>query len=390
MALLRGLSSTRRAVPTSTVAASKRFFRSDLPGTDVYRQHIKDELAEIRAQEYVNPLPPTVKVAVTGAAGNIGYSMLFRIASGELFGKRQRVQIRCLELPFAMDALQGVAMEITDCAFPTLDGIFSTDDMGRAFDDIDYCLLVGSKPRGKGQERGDLIKENGAIFEKTGRALNQYARKSCRVVTVGNPCNTNCLIAANNAPDIPIQNFSAMTRLDHDRSLGQLAKKARVSVNDIQKFCIWGNHSPTMFPDLSNCLINGMPAMDALKAANPGQDMEAWYRSEFIPTIQQRGAAIIAARGSSSAASAANAGLMHARDLEMGTGPSWQSMAVCSNGEYGIAPGLFFSYPVTTANGNWKIVENLPAFSAFSQEKIKATEKELLEERDFVSNLLPN
>lgn len=390
MALLRGLSSSRRAVPSSTVAASKRFFRSDLPGTDVYRQHIKDECAEIRAGEYVDPLPPTVKVAVTGAAGNIGYSMLFRIASGELFGKRQRVQIRALELPFAMDALQGVAMEITDCAFPTMDGIFSTDDMDRAFDDIDYCLLVGSKPRGKGQERGDLIKENGAIFEKTGKALNKWARKSCRVVTVGNPCNTNCLIAANNAPDIPIENFSAMTRLDHDRSLGQLAKKAKCSVTDIQKFCIWGNHSPTMYPDLTYCTIKGVPAMDALKAANPGEDIDAWYKNEFMPTIQQRGAAIIAARGSSSAASAANAGLMHARDLELGTGSNWQSMAVCSNGEYGVAPGLFFSYPVTTENGNWSIVPNLPALTPFQQEKIKLTEKELLEERNFVSNLLPN
>merc|ERR1712173_174587 len=233
-------------------------------------------------------------------------------------------------------------------------------------------------------------KENGAIFSATGQALNSYARKSCRVVTVGNPCNTDCLIAANNAPDIPIENFSAMTRLDHDRSLGQLSKKAKCSVKDIEKFCIWGNHSPTMYPDLSHCTIKGQPAMEALKAANPGQDIDGWYKSEFIPTIQQRGKAIIEARGSSSAASAANAGLMHARDLEFGTGNAWQSMAVCSNGEYGIAPGLFFSYPVTTDNGNYSIVPNLPEFSAFSQEKIKATEKELLEERDFVSNLLPN
>jgi len=378
----------RKATPAAY--ASKRFFRSDLVGTDVYRQHKKDDCAEIRAMEYADPLPPTVKVAVTGGAGAIGYSLLFRIASGEMFGKRQRVQIRCLELPMAMNALQGVAMELTDCAFPMLDGIFCTDDMNRAFDDIDYALLVGSKPRGPGMERGDLIRDNGAIFEKTGKALNKWARKSARIVVVGNPCNTNCLIAANNAPNIPMENFSAMTRLDHDRSLGQLAKKAKCSVKDIEKFCIWGNHSPTMYPDISNCTIKGQSAMEALKAANPSDDMEKWYKEDFMPTIQQRGAAIIKARGASSAASAANAGLMHARDLELGTNGSWQSMAVHSNGEYGVAKDLFFSYPVTTEGGNWKIVSDVPELSAFSQEKIKATEKELLAERDFVAKLLPN
>jgi len=381
------MSSARRGI----AATNKRFFRSDLAGTDVYRQHRKDDAAELRAGEYTDPLPPTVKVAVTGAAGAIGYSMLFRIASGELFGKRQRVQLRCLELPFAMDQMQGVAMELTDCAFPLLDGIFSTDDMGRAFDDIDYCLLVGSKPRGPGMERADLIKDNGKIFSGTGKALNDYARKSVRVVTLGNPCNTNCLIAANNAPDIPIENFSAMTRLDHDRGLGQLASKAKCSVKDIKKFCIWGNHSPTMYPDLTHCTINGMPAMDALKQANPGEDIQKWYTDEFMPTVQKRGAAIIAARGASSAASAANAGLAHARDWEAGTNGNWTSMAVYSNGEYGVKPGIFFSYPVTTTpGGTYNIQNDLPALSAFSEEKIKATEKELLEERDFVAALLPN
>lgn len=386
MTLLRRLSARR-----GLTAANKRFFRSDLAGTDVYRQHKKDEAAEIRAGEYTDPLPPTVKVAVTGAAGAIGYSMLFRIASGELFGKRQRVQLRCLELPFAMNQLQGVAMELTDCAFPMLDGIFSTDDMGRAFEDVDYCLLVGSKPRGPGMERADLLTENGAIFTGVGKALNEYARSCVRVVTLGNPCNTNCLIAANNAPDIPMENFSAMTRLDHDRGLGQLAAKAKCSVNDIQKFCIWGNHSPTMYPDLSNCLIKGVPAMDALKTANPGEDMEKWYNEDFLPTVQKRGAAIIQARGASSAASAANAGLAHARDWEMGTGGAWTSMAVHSNGEYGVAPGLFFSYPVVTnQGGTYEIQNNLPKLSAFSEEMIKKTEKELLEERDIVAKLLPN
>jgi len=389
MALVRGFGSARRLCP-STLAASKRFFRSDLAGTDVYRQHKKGENAELRAREYSDPLPPTVKVAVTGAAGAIGYSMLFRIASGELFGKRQRVQLRCLELPFAMDQMQGVAMEIVDCAFPMLDGIFSTDDPARAFEDVDYCLLVGSKPRGPGMERGDLLKENGEIFVKTGRALNKYARKSCRTVVVGNPCNTNCLIAANNAPDIPISNFSAMTRLDHDRGLGQLAKKAQASVKDISNFCIWGNHSPTMYPDISSCTIGGKPAMDALKAANPGEDIQSWYEKEFIPTIQQRGAAIIKARGASSAASAANAGLMHARDWELGTNGSWQSMAICSNGEYGISPGLFFSYPVTTSPGGFHSVVEGVTVGAFSEEKIRATEKELKDERDIVAKMLPN
>jgi len=389
---LRGLahgSSMRRL--TSSLATSKRFFRSDLVGTDVYRAHKKDDCAELRAQEYSDPLPPTVKVAVTGAAGAIGYSMLFRIASGEMFGKRQRVQIRCLELPIAMNQLQGVAMELTDCAFPMLDGIFCTDDMARAFDDIDYCMLVGSKPRGPGQERGDLLKENGQIFSATGRALNQYARKSCKVVTLGNPCNTNCLIAANNAPDIPLENFTAMTRLDHDRGLGQLAKKAKCSVKDIHKFCIWGNHSPTMYPDVSNCTIKGIPAMQSLKAANPGEDIDKWYREDFMPTVQKRGAAIISARGASSAASAANAGLMHARDWELGTQGTWSSMAVSSDGgEYGVKPGLFFSYPVNTSpGGHYHIVPNVP-LSAFSQEMISKTEKELLEERDFVAKLLPN
>jgi len=362
----------------------KRFFRSDLVGTDAYRQHRKDALAERRAMEYVDPLPPTVKVAVTGGAGAIGYSLLFRIASGEMFGKRQRVQIRALELPFAIEALRGVAMELNDCAFPMLEGVFCTDDPDRAFDDVDYALLVGSKPRGPGMERGDLIRENGKIFTATGKSLNKFARPCCKVVVVGNPCNTNCLIAASNAPNIPITNFSAMTRLDHDRGLGQLAKKANCSVSDIKNFCIWGNHSPTMYPDISHATINGAPVMDRL-----GADGKEWYENEFMKTIQQRGAAIIEARGASSAASAANAALMHARDWELGTSGSWQSMAVASNGEYGVTPGIFFSYPVTTQDSEFKVVEGLNV-SAFSEEKLKATEKELLAERDVVSALLPN
>jgi len=370
-------------------AGGKRFFRSDLVGTDVYRSHKKGPLEELRAMEYTDPMPPTVKVAVTGGAGAIGYSLLFRIASGEMFGKRQRVQIRALELPVAIEALRGVAMELQDCAFPLLDGVFCSDDPARVFEDVDYAMLVGSRPRGPGMERADLIKANGVIFESTGKVLNQVARKCVKVVVVGNPCNTNCLIAANNAPDIPRENFTAMTRLDHDRGLAQLAKRAQCDIGDISDFCIWGNHSASMYPDISNCKINGKPAMDGLKAANSGEDQQTWYETTFIPTIQQRGAAIIEARGASSAASAANAALMHARDWELGTSGKTQSMAVESKGEYGIASGLWYSFPVTTEDSEYKVIEGLPV-SAFSEEKMKATEKELLAERDVVAKMLPN
>jgi len=370
-------------------AGGKRFFRSDLVGTDVYRSHKKGALEELRAKEYTDPMPPTVKVAVTGGAGAIGYSLLFRIASGEMFGKRQRVQIRALELPIAIEALRGVAMELQDCAFPLLDGVFCSDDPSRVFEDVDYAMLVGSKPRGPGMERGDLIKENGVIFEATGKAINKHARNCVKVVVVGNPCNTNCLIAANNAPDIPRENFTAMTRLDHDRGLAQLAKRGQCDVADISGFTIWGNHSATMYPDISNSKINGKPALEALMAANGGEDQQKWYEETFIPTIQQRGAAIIEARGASSAASAANAALMHARDWELGTSGKTQSMAVESKGEYGITPGLWYSYPVTTFDSQYKVVEGIPV-GAFSEQKIKATEKELLSERDFVAKMLPN
>lgn len=367
-----------------------RAFRSDILGTDIWRSPYKDELAESRAaQEYADGgMLPTVKVAVTGGAGAIGYSLLFRIASGELFGKKQRVQIRCIELPFAMDALRGVAMELQDCAFPLLDGVYCTDDAERGFDDVDVALLVGSKPRGPGMERGDLLKENGAIFTKIGQAINKFARPSVKVTVVGNPANTNCLICANNAPDIPIENFTAMTRLDHDRGMGQLAKKAGVSVKTIEDFCIWGNHSPTMYPDISRTLISGRPAMNVLTGANAGVDMKEWYTDTFIPKVQKRGAAIIDARGASSAASAANACLMHARDWELGTSGSITSMAVPSKGEYGVSPGLFFSYPVRTTGSQWEIVEGIE-IDEFSAEKIKITENELKSERDAVSMFLP-
>jgi len=369
--------------------AGVRTFRSDLLGTDVWRQYTKDDLAEVRAaQEYGVGMAPTVKVAITGAAGAIGYSLLFRIASGELYGKRQRVQIRCLELPFAMDSLRGVAMELQDCAFPLLDGVFCTDDPERCFEDIDVALLVGSKPRGPGMERGDLLRENGAIFTGIGRALNKWARPSVKVTTVGNPANTNCLIAANNAPDIPIGNFTAMTRLDHDRGLAQLAKKSGCSVSDISDFCIWGNHSPTMYPDVSRATIKGRAALSYLAGENADEDIQKWYEKDFIPIVQQRGAAIIGARGASSAASAGNACLMHARDWELGTGGAVTSMAVPSSGEYGITSGLFYSFPVRCADSNWRIVEGLPV-DEFSAAKMKTTEQELLSERDAVREYLP-
>lgn len=379
-----------QAVHSSAPLISTRSFRSDLYGTDTYRWRKKDDLAYIRAMEYIDVKPETVKVAVTGASGNIGYALLFRLASGEMFGKNQRVQIHIYDIPPFIEKAKGVAMEIYDCAFPTCDGILTTDNLERAFDDIDVALLVGSKPRGPGEERADLLKNNGVIFKQQADALNKFARESVKVTVVGNPANTNCLILANNCPDIPVENFSAMTRLDHDRGLAQIAKKAKCGLNDITNFCIWGNHSPTMFADLTNAKINGKDALTALSDANPGEDIQSWYANEFIPTVGKRGAAIIDARGSSSAASAANACLAHNRDWELSDSDDWKSMAICSNGEYGVEKGLFFSYPVICQNEKYRIVENLPSFSAFQEEKIKITEDELKSERDAVSELLPN
>jgi len=374
--------------PTSRILRnSVRCFRSDLTGTDVYRSHQKDDLAEQRAMnEYVNVKPSTIKVAVTGAAGAIGYSLLFRLASGEVFGKNQRVQIRCVELPFAMNPLKGVAMELQDCSFPLLDGVFCTDDAERGFEDIDVALLVGSQPRKDGMERADLLKINGGIFTGLGRALNKWARPSVKVTVVGNPANTNCLIASANAPDIPVENFSAMTRLDHDRGIGQLAKMGGVPSKTINDFCIWGNHSSTMYPDITRCSSNGKPILNVLENANQGTNVKKWYTDEFIPTVQNRGAAIIKARGASSAASAANACIAHARDWELGSNGT--SMAVYSNGEYGISKGLFYSFPVTTNASNYKIVEGIN-IDEFSQKMMKTSEAELMKERDMVKDFLP-
>jgi len=323
-----------------------------------------------------------LRVAVTGAAGNISYAMLFRIASGEMLGKDQPVILQLLEITPALDALKGVVMELEDCAFPLLAGIVQTDDANVAFKDIDYALLVGARPRGPGMERKDLLEANAAIFSAQGKALNEVANRDVKVLVVGNPANTNALIAQRNAPDLDPRNFTAMTRLDHNRAMAQLAGKTDSTVNDVKKMIIWGNHSSTQYPDLTACTVNGKPALDLV-------DRE-WYEATYIPEVQQRGAAIIKARGASSAASAANAAIAHMRTWALGTDENdWVSMGVYSNGEYGIAEGLIYSFPCTCTNGDWSIVDGVDVSSDFSKEKMAATEQELSEERDAVAHLLP-
>ena len=323
-----------------------------------------------------------VRVAVTGAAGNISYAMLFRIASGEMLGKDQPVILQLLEIAPALDALKGVVMELEDCAFPLLAGIVQTDDATVAFKDVDYALLVGSRPRGPGMERKDLLEANAAIFSAQGKALNDVASRDVKVLVVGNPANTNAVIAQRNAPDLDPRNFTAMTRLDHNRAMAQLAGKTDSTVNDVKKMIIWGNHSSTQYPDLTASTVNGKPALDLVD--------RTWYEGTYIPEVQQRGAAIIKARGASSAASAANAAIAHVRTWVMGTDENdWVSMGVYSNGEYGIAKGLIYSFPVTCANGDWSIVDGVDVSSEFSKEKMAATEQELSEERDAVAHLLP-
>ena len=323
-----------------------------------------------------------LRVAVTGAAGNISYAMLFRIASGEMLGKDQPVILQLLEIAPALDALKGVVMELEDCAFPLLAGIVQTDDATVAFKDVDYALLVGSRPRGPGMERKDLLEANAAIFSAQGKALNDVASRDVKVLVVGNPANTNALIAQRNAPDLDPRNFTAMTRLDHNRAMAQLAGKTDSTVNDVKKMIIWGNHSSTQYPDLTSATVNGKPALDLV-------DRE-WYEATYIPEVQQRGAAIIKARGASSAASAANAAIAHVRTWALGSDENdWVSMGVYSNGEYGIAKGLIYSFPVTCANGDWSIVDGVDVSSDFSKDKMAATEQELSEERDAVAHLLP-
>lgn len=322
-----------------------------------------------------------VKVAVTGAAGQIGYSLLPRLVSGEVFGKDTRVALHLLEITPVLGALEGVVMELNDCAFPLLADIVVTDKPEVAFDGVNWALLVGSKPRGKGMERGDLLKENGPIFIGQGQAL-QRAADDVRVVVVGNPANTNCLIAMNNAGDVPAERFGALTRLDQNRAYAQLAEKAGVTVNDVSHVTIWGNHSATQYPDAENAKINGRPAMDVITDHN-------WLRGEFISTVQKRGAAIIAARGKSSALSAANATLDHVKSFEEKTPDGhWFSAAVPSDGSYGIDKGLIFSFPVQSdGQGGWSIVQGL-SWSDFAQEKVQNTLAELREERDIVSDML--
>ena len=321
-----------------------------------------------------------VKVAVTGAAGQIGYSLLFRIASGALFGPDTPVQLRLLEITPALKSLEGVVMELDDCAFSTLDSVVIGDDAETIFDGVNLALLVGARPRGPGMERGDLLEANGAIFTAQGKALNAVAADDVRIGVTGNPANTNALIAQTNAPDIPADRFSALTRLDHNRAISQLAAKTGSSVTDIKKMTIWGNHSATQYPDIFHAEIGGKNAAEVVND-------QTWIESDFIPTVAKRGAAIIEARGSSSAASAASATIDAARDWLTSTPEGdWASMAVKSDGSYGIPEGLIYSFPVTTNNGDWEIVQGLD-IDDFSRAKMDATAAELIEERDAVTEL---
>ncbi|HXF61266.1 MAG TPA: malate dehydrogenase [Caldilineaceae bacterium] len=322
-----------------------------------------------------------IRVAVTGAAGNIGYALLFRIANGDLFGPQQPVILQMLEIPPAMKALEGVAMELDDCAFPLLQGMVLTDDANQAFDGANWALLVGARPRSKGMERKDLLDANGAIFRPQGQAINDRAASDVRVLVVGNPANTNCLIAMSNAPDVPRERFSAMTRLDHNRAVAQLAQRAGVPVSQVKKVTIWGNHSSTQYPDAYHAEIGGKPAPSVIND-------DGWIKEVFIPTVQKRGAAIIEARGQSSAASAANAAINHVQSWYYGTPEGdWVSMAVPSTGAYGSPEGVVFSYPVTIRNGQYTIVEGL-SLSDFDRHMIALTGAELQEERDSVLAML--
>jgi len=326
------------------------------------------------------PEKTPVRVAVTGAAGQIGYSLLFRIASGEMLGPDQPVTLHLLEITPALGALGGVAMELEDCAFPLLDGVVQTDDPNVAFEGVHYALLVGSRPRTKGMERKELLEANGAIFTVQGKALSANAADDVRVLVVGNPANTNCLIAMNNAPAVPPERFTAMTRLDHNRAKAQLAARLGIHTNDITRMTIWGNHSATQYPDLFHAEVQGKNAAELVND-------QAWLEQTFIPTVQQRGAAIIEARGLSSAASAANAAIEHVRDWARGTSEGdWVSMAVPSDGSYGVPEGLISSFPVTTKDGTWSIVGGLD-IDEFSRARIDASVAELGEERETVEAL---
>ncbi|MBW7874736.1 MAG: malate dehydrogenase [Candidatus Cloacimonetes bacterium] len=320
-----------------------------------------------------------VRVAVTGAAGQIGYALLFRIASGDMLGKDQPVILHLLEVTPALNALNGVVMELNDCAFPLLHGVVTTDDPNVAFKNVEYALLVGARPRGPGMERKDLLEANGAIFSPQGKALNAHASRNVKVLVVGNPANTNALIAQKNAPDLDPSCFTAMMRLDHNRAMSQLAEKTGVLTTAIEKVIIWGNHSSTQYPDLHHAKINGEAAMQRVD--------KTWYEGTFIPAVQKRGAAIIAARGASSAASAASAAIDHMRSWALGTKEGeWVTMGIPSDGSYGIEKGLIYGYPVTCSNGKYSIVQGLE-LNEFSKQKMMETQKELQEERAGVQHL---
>jgi malate dehydrogenase len=325
-------------------------------------------------------MKPAVNVAITGAAGQIGYALAFRVASGQMLGEDQPVNLHLLEITPALQTLQGVVMELNDCAFPTLNKIVATDNANVAFKDCNVALLVGARPRGPGMERKDLLLANAQIFSAQGKALNDSADRNVRVLVVGNPANTNALIARANAKDLNPRNFTAMMRLDHNRALSQLAEKTQSHVSKIRRMTVWGNHSATQYPDLSHCLVNEKPAKSLVE--------QKWIEETFIPTVQQRGAAVIKARGSSSAASAASAAIDHVRTWVLGTPANdWVSMAIPSDGSYGVGDGLIYSYPVTCKNGDYQIAQGL-AIDDFSRKRMTATETELKEERDGMKALL--
>ncbi|MGO9888070.1 MAG: malate dehydrogenase [Solirubrobacteraceae bacterium] len=321
-----------------------------------------------------------VRVAVTGAAGQIGYAILFRIASGQLLGPDTPVHLSLLEIPAALKAVEGTAMEIDDCAFPLVAGVDITDDPNKAFDGASVALLIGARPRSKGMERSDLLEANGGIFKPQGKALNDHAASDIKVLVVGNPANTNCLIAKSHAPDIPAERFTSMMRLDHNRAIAQLAAKAGATVSDITNMTVWGNHSPTQYPDIFHAKVKGKNAADVVS------DQE-WLENDFLPTVQKRGATVIEARGASSAASAANAAVDHVRDWVMGTAEGdWVSMGIPSDGSYGVDEGVIFGFPVTCSGGSYEIVQGLD-LNDFSKSRLDVTVNELQDERETVKQL---
>jgi len=321
-----------------------------------------------------------VRVAITGAAGQIGYQLAFRIASGQMLGEDQPVILQLLEIPPALPALKGVVMELDDCAFAPLVDIVATDDANKAFKDANFALLVGARPRGPGMERNDLLEANAQIFSAQGKAINESASRDIRVLVVGNPANTNALITRSNAPDIDPRQFTAMTRLDHNRAIAQLAAKTGAHVTDVKRMIIWGNHSATQYPDIHHATVRGVPATDLVE--------DAWYTDEFIPAVQQRGAAVIKARGASSAASAASAAIDHMHDWALGSKEDdWVSMAVPADGSYGVEEGIVYSFPVRCHGGSYEIVRDLE-LSGFSRERMQVTEAELKSEREAIENLL--